>query len=403
MTRLPPALQPLWPAVKRMHRAGARTVGAVARRAPGLTTVVPHDATAHSRDTAAGAPTSARYHVAGPAFTVRRAMPTGTPPDHWYFALFLEHEVPERFVLDLDGGSVVGPHSAIMTREGILDYETSHYFGTRQWREHPVFLNPRPAEETFDGTLVVLTSQSTSANYYHFLMDALPRLDILEAGMPNVRPDAYLVDGAARYHRELVALLGLDRHPMLRPRRGVAVQATRLLVPSLPNRSTVASPETTAWLSKSLPPRATSGLPERLYITRGGTKHTRRVDGEDAVFDRLERRGFTRFDPGSVSVQDQIDHFAAARVIVSPHGAALTNLNFCRPGVRLLELFAPGYVNAGYWSILGNVADSHYRYLVARTPAPPRPGSANIGVMHDIHVTPEEVDDALDELLQADQ
>ena len=45
----------------------------------------------------------------------------------------------------------------------------------------------------------------------------------------------------------------------------------------------------------------------------------------------LERRGFLRFDPGAHTVQEQIDHFAAAEVIVAPHGAALANLTFCRP------------------------------------------------------------------------
>jgi hypothetical protein len=85
---------------------------------------------------------------------------------------------------------------------------------------------------------------------------------------------------------------------------------------------------------------------------------------------------------------------------VAPHGAALTNLNFCRPGVRVLELFAPGYLNPGYWSITANVAESAYRYLVADTARPPRAGSRMLGVMHDIDVPPQDVDDALDDLLE---
>ena len=111
------------------------------------------------------------------------------------------------------------------------------------------------------------------------------------------------------------------------------------------------------------------------------------------------RRGFTVLDPGSLSVQEQIDHFAAARVVVAPHGAALTNLSFCRPGVRVLELFAPGYLNPGYWSIVSNVEGARYRYLVAPTPRPPRPGSRNLGVMHDIDLDPTDVENALDALL----
>jgi len=362
--------------------------------------VLPRSATASSRESAGLEPGSVRHHVASEATKVVRPLPSGRPTDHWYFASILEHEVPETFVLDLDGGTVVGPHVAVVTPGGRLDVETSHYFGLRDWREHPVYLNPAPrAPEELDGTLLVLAARATVGNYYHFLMDALPRLGILEDALPGTRPDAFMVDTATRYHRELLALLGLDQQRLISPRRGHSVRPQRLLVPSLPNVSTLAAPATTAWLSTHLPPRELKGRPERLYITRGRTRHTRSVVHEEEILARLTARGFVCIDPGSLSVQEQIDHFAAARVIVAPHGAALTNLNFCRPGVRLLEMFAPGYLNPGYWSIVSNIEDSAYRYLIASTPRPPREGLTMNGVMHDIHVTPDELEASLEDLL----
>lgn len=401
MTRLPPRLQPLWPAVKRAHRAGARGLGAVSRRTGLIGRGLPARATATSRETAVAEPGSARYHVAGAAFRNRRPMPAGNEPGRSFFESRLEQDVPERFVLDLDEGTVIGPHVAVVTRGGLLDFETSHYNGLKDWREHPLFWNPRRVEpERFDGTLLTVAARLTSNNYYHFLMDALPRLGLCADALPDVAPDAYLVNRRARFHRELIGLLGLDRLPLIEPRRSFAVRADRLLVPSLPNVSTVASPETTDWLRENLPARSWRDKPERIYVTRGQTRNTRRVEREDEIFARLARRGFVKIDPGALSVQDQIDHFAAARVVVSPHGAALTNLNFCRAGVRVLELFAPGYLNPGYWSITGNIPGSRYRYLVAERPVSTGAGSPNSGVMHDIHVAPEAVDAALDELLE---
>jgi capsular polysaccharide biosynthesis protein len=122
------------------------------------------------------------------------------------------------------------------------------------------------------------------------------------------------------------------------------------------------------------------------------------VNNEREVLDLLEPLGFVTIDPGRMGVQEQIDHFAAAEVVVAPHGAALTNLNFCSPGVRILELFAPGYLNPGYWTIADNLPDATYRYLVGRG-ADPGPGSAMNGVMHDITVDPRQLARSLDELL----
>jgi capsular polysaccharide biosynthesis protein len=40
-------------------------------------------------------------------------------------------------------------------------------------------------------------------------------------------------------------------------------------------------------------------------------------------------------------------HFREAALIVAPHGAGLTNVLFCHPGIALLELQQSGYVNTG--------------------------------------------------------
>ncbi|NHA01528.1 glycosyltransferase family 61 protein [Nocardioides sp. W3-2-3] len=135
--------------------------------------------------------------------------------------------------------------------------------------------------------------------------------------------------------------MGIDPARIITPGPGFALRADRLLVPSLPNVETLVEPGTTTWLRERFPAGDLSGLPERIYVTRGEVPNTRRVVGEDRLFAALADRGFAKVDPGALSVQQQIDHFAAARVIVSPHGAALTNLSFCRPGVRLLESVRP--------------------------------------------------------------
>jgi capsular polysaccharide biosynthesis protein len=401
VSRLPPRLQPVWPLVKRGHRFGARVVGAAGRHTVGPRRGLPWTATERSRDTEAAEPDATVVRSVRDSYVVRREHPAGHPSPHRMFTEHREAVVPEQHVLELTDGLLLGRHAAVVTAGGRLDLETSHYFGISGWREHPVFWNPWPRRpEHVDGTVVVLAARATGQNYYHFLMDALPRLRMLEQVHPGLAPDAWVVDRHARYHRELLELVGLGGAPIIEPRPGLSLRAKRLVVPSLPNISTLISPDTTTWLRERLPPRQVAGRPERLYVTRGSTPNTRRVRDEAAILERLTARGFVPIDPGTLSVQDQIDHFAAARVVVGPHGAALANLSFCRPGVRVLELFAPGYVNGGYWSITTNIPDARYRYLIAAGPRHQRPGRAPSYFMDDIDVTPAEVEAALDALLE---
>ena len=42
---------------------------------------------------------------------------------------------------------------------------------------------------------------------------------------------------------------------------------------------------------------------------------------------------------------EQIEAFRNARIVLSPHGAGLTNILFCRPNTTLIEIFPEGGVH----------------------------------------------------------
>ncbi|MEH3034315.1 MAG: glycosyltransferase family 61 protein [Aeromicrobium erythreum] len=402
MTRLPPALMPLWPAAKRAHRAATRWGGAVGRRLPEHERAVPHDAPATSALTAAAEPDAVVVHTVGPATHVERDVPVGTPGGLRFWDEVRRLDRPDRHVVEVRGGRLVGESAATITPGGRLDLDTSHYFGTRHWHEHPVFLRPRlPRTEPVRGTVLSLASHASARNYYHSLMDALPRWGLFREAFPDLTPDRVVVGHTTRWDRQLVAMVGLADLPLVEPTAGLALQAERLLVPAVDNQSTLAPPWVTRWLRENLRPERTSGRPRRLYVSRGDRPNTRRYLQERELLAALEPQGFVAIDPGTLTVQEQIDHFAAAEVVVAPHGAGLVNLNFAPEGVRVLELFAPTYLNPGYWAITDNVPGSVYRYLVADPVDPQRPERRMTGVQDDVDLDPARVLEALDDLLAA--
>jgi capsular polysaccharide biosynthesis protein len=401
VSRLPTALQPAWPLVKRAHRLATRRIGALTRRTRNLAgdRALPVRGTDTSRETVHLEPANVRIHVGGPVELLRRKVPAGSPPDHWIFHHRADYDIPERFTLEIDRGAIVGDYAAHLTPGGLLDYETSTYFGVAGWREHPIFLRPRlPAMTQLDGTLLSLATRGSSANYYHFLLDVLPRWGVFDESMPGVRPDAIFVNTRTGYQKQLLAMIDLPDVPIVEPAKHTAVRADRLLAPCIPNPDLMAPTWTTGWLKKNLPAQQTQGRPSRMYITRGSAKNTRRLVNEEAILDILRPLGFEVFDPGQHTVQDQIDCFTAAEVIVAPHGAALANLTFCSPGTRVLELFAPTYVNPCYWTIAANIPDGKYHYLVCGTDRR-APGAEMTGVLTDITADLAEFTAALEDLL----
>lgn len=397
--KLPRRLQPLWGHFKRVHRLVTLLLGFAFRLVSPLRggKGVPTSATATSADTARDDPRHVLLHGGGDAEHLVRSEPRGEPPAHWVLARDRAADVPARYTLEVRGGRVTGDFAAVTTPGKVLDYQTSGYFGITSWREHPVYLRPGLGTvEHVDGTLLSLAARGASSNYYHFLYDALGRLGVFEESMPGQRVDAILVPHATRYQQQLLALAGVTV-PLLQPRTGHTYQADRLLVPSTPNQDLQAPRFVVDWLRRRLP--ATPGVetPRRLFLTRGTVPNTRIYLQQEQLRPWLEANGFVVVDPGTLSVQEQIDLFAGAEVVVAPHGAGLTNITFCRPGARVLELFAPSYVHLGLRNIAEAIDGVDYRYLVGDGTHPV--GKPMLGVYDDVSIPPARVQDAISRLL----
>jgi hypothetical protein len=399
VSRLPRRLQPLWPIAKAGHRLLAQILGYLFRFLSRLLGArgVPTRATHDSESTARLEPDTVTVHPAGPAEQWTRRAPMGAPAHQRTFQQALDVRIPARYTLEVTRGRLSGDFAATITPGKVLDYQVSGYFGISGWREHPLYLRPTLGSITrIPGTTLSLTARGASSNYYHFLYDAIGRYGVFEESMPGVRPDIIVVPHQLGYQRQLLAMLGIDAR-LVQPRPGNTFQAERLLVPSTPNQDLDAPRSVTRWLRRHLPASASRDLPRRLYITRGQVPNTRRYLQEPELWPLLDRRGFTRVDPGTLSVQDQIDLFHGAEAIVAPHGAGLTNLTFCQPGARVLEMFAPRYVHMGLWAICESIGDIDYRCLIGegRSPAPQR----MTGVLDDISMPVRRVEEAVDDLL----
>lgn len=80
----------------------------------------------------------------------------------------------------------------------------------------------------------------------------------------------------------------------------------------------------------------------RLYVPRRGVR-SRRVVNEAAVEEALRQLDFEVFDNAQHPVREQVRAFRDAAMIVSPHGAGLSNIVYCDPGTPVLELVPEGY------------------------------------------------------------
>ncbi len=278
-------------------------------------------------------------------------------------------------VIHLEGCRYWGEYGgAVITHDERLIGELSpDVWGVER---HAIFNKIKlPALDTLPGLSAVISTPEANANYSHWLMDLMPRLNLLEAaGFGPEKVDRYLINmGNKPYELETLKLAGIPVEKLM-PVSGASHFRCENIV------TTNTRPEhwqhsLPAWVSKYLreltgASSAKVGRPKRLYLTRNSSAF-RRVLNEQDLHPILKNHGFENVDPGTLSLRDQAALFQDAEVIVSPHSSAMTNLVFCQPGIAVLELFPADYFDVSFWTAASQAKLRYHPLLGERAGAVP--------------------------------
>jgi|GEM_PF-6113959 len=258
-------------------------------------------------------------------------------------------------VATVPDGRLVTDSGVVVTPEGDLVLETlwDEYHLGRNFARPPRLRKPTP----IPGTVASLVSL-WSGTYYHWMLEGLPRLAVLEAaGHMDVR--VVVAEQLTRFQRQSLEIAGVGEERLV-PFVNEHISADVLVWAAAPAFSGNPTPFTVDWLRTRM--RGSSPRRHRrLYVSRADN---RRVANEDALVAMLEPYGFETVRPETLSLREQVQLFAAAEAVVAAHGAGLTNIVFS-DHLALLELFPPGYVPPHYYA-LSCAAGHDYWYLVGQ-------------------------------------
>jgi capsular polysaccharide biosynthesis protein len=208
--------------------------------------------------------------------------------------------------------------------------------------------------------------------YFHWLFQLLPRFELIKrSGIELGSIDYFLVNSSRLpFQQESLRALGIASHKILESSKVPHLRASTLLVPSVPLSGGCYAPWMREFLRSTFLPNIDGErktCTRRLYISRGSAGY-RRVLNEADVVDLLEQFGFedTKFE--SMSLREQAAAMASSEVVVAPHGGGLSNLIFCRPATKVIEIFSPELVAGYFWKISAQLGLDYY-YLLGKGPA----------------------------------
>jgi hypothetical protein len=203
----------------------------------------------------------------------------------------------------------------------------------------------------------VAAALPTWTNYYHWTIECLPRIRLLEAYGERTGDYPELLVPTDRPTWMDETLYRIDYGGKLVAWDGGIASADRLVVPTFPEPVSVDC----RWLRDRMYDRTHAERNEGklIYISRADAT-LRRVRNMEQIRPILNTYGVETYVLSELSVAEQVELFAEAELIVAPHGAGLTNIVYADEAA-VVELF--GDKKAASFARLAKLLGHDYTYL----------------------------------------
>lgn len=263
----------------------------------------------------------------------------------------------------------------VLTNGNALFQEFTHHFNIESL---PRFILKNPFYtysnhiKRLNGIGAILVSPQ-SHNYYHWLFDVLPRIKLYNSVLGHI--DHFCISSAVpRKFIDILPEFGIPKNKIRLINNKEKLHFDNLYVASLPG-SEGRSPR---WgidyvreiLIKNPSPVAPT---KKIYLKRGLCTE-RRILNEHQLIESLKNKGFDIIELDNLTIQQQISLMRQAALVISVHGAALSNLLFVQEGTAVIEIFSPDYFRTDCYFTLARLLNLNYHYLQGAKPA-----SANWG------------------------
>jgi Glycosyltransferase 61 len=266
---------------------------------------------------------------------------------------------------------------------------------------HPIFSSLRlPKAQPLGGRTAIVVTPEAPANYYHWLLDLLPRVALIRETAKNFENfERILINGShAPYEQPSLAAFGVPANKLIYVDAHDRFRVASAIIPSMDHSSKIVAPWKLRALCRMRDAVVGSDIstPSRIYISRKSAA-VRRVLNETDLASALHEAGFTMIELEPLPWSEQVRLFSNATVVLAPHGAALANIAFCRSNTVVAEIAT----RAGYRDFYLRLAASgsfRYHFIEAQPRTEPRAASTRAFENEDMILSEQALKNFLREL-----
>ena len=223
-------------------------------------------------------------------------------------------------------------------------------------KDNIVFTKGTPRiKKKINGTLLsLLTGGAGNDNYWHWLFDVLPRIQIVSNIIDINKIDFFLLPNIEKnFQKETLNLLNIPHEKRLFSKKHRHIECDQIISTEHPYVINNDAPNEIQnlpywiinWLKKNLTKKLDLkdiNFPKKIYINRSDAspniKKYRKIINEDEIINEVEKAGYKNIILSNFSLIDQMKYFFNASDIVGLHGAGFANFIFANPGSKIVEI-----------------------------------------------------------------
>ena len=226
---------------------------------------------------------------------------------------------------------------------------------------------PRILKKVKGKVFSMLSGGAAKTNYFHWLFEVLPRIEILNKIEKIENIDFFLIPSKKMNHQlQTLELLNIPHKKLLDSNMYKHIFCHELITVDHPFRLTNNTVHDTQnipswifdWLRKKfLKYKSSKKFPVKIFMERAEPISTARdIKNKDEVYKILKENNYTFIQPENFEFKDQLQMFFSAEKVAGLHGAAFANICFCNPKTEIIEFkTASTGMNSGNIALKSNL------------------------------------------------
>ena len=206
----------------------------------------------------------------------------------------------------------------------------------------------------FPGTVLNLSQGGSGNNYFHFIFDIIPKIYISQKKIKD-KIRFYYVSRPQKWQIKIFKILGVSKKKLIDSSKYKHISSDKIICIDHP------------WYKKGYIQNEVKKIPKwvilinikiflkkskkfnsfkKVFLDRSTSKFNHcKISNQSSLDIWLKKNSFGIYTPEKLSQEKQIYLFKNASIILGAHGAALTNIIFCKPGAKVIEIIPADHPN----------------------------------------------------------